>query len=107
MQVTRTALSGCSTGGSWKKAWGWRNAWTKYRFFRCIGHRARDARVCRSALVACNRSSGFDSHLRRDPHPALPDFRAGVVESLGDPALEFRLLAAEPRASASGLKIQL
>ncbi len=37
-------------------------------------------------------------------HPALPDFPAGLVESLRDPALEFKILnsvATEPRAAST------
>src|SRR5579862_2442314 len=103
MPVTPTAPFGCSTDGSWKKAWGPRNVWTKYRLFRCILHRTRDAGICRGPVMALARCVGFDSPRKRNSGGALPDFRAGPVECLLDPALEFRLLATEPLAQPAEL----
>src|SRR5271163_1757701 len=105
MQVTRTGPSGCSTGGLWKKAWGWRNVWTKCRLFRSVFHRARDARVRRGAQLAFARSAGFHSHRKRHSDGPLPKFKAGLVESGVDVPLKSEDRRQKPEARSQNSEL--
>src|SRR5580698_2577380 len=102
MQVTRTAPSGCLMDGLWQKVWGWRDVWTKRRFFRGIVYRARDARLRRGAVVASSRSVGFDSRRKCDSDRPLPGVPAGILESRLDLQIEFRIQDQEFRIRSGG-----